>query len=235
MRKNNFDIFDYILSLSNDDETKSHYKSKVYKVTWEKLVLTYLIGGLVGTIWEVCLTLYKHHIFEFRNGSFFTPFNPVYGFGLCAIILFLHKLNTTKQIFFVGAVVGGSAEYILNFLQEKILGSRSWDYSNRFLNINGRTTIPYCIFWGFGCVLVMKFIYPFIFEYISKIKPKAMKILGIVFIIVIIIDLFMTTGGLMRYNLRHEGIEPYTFIGKFFDYFFDDNRVELFFPNMKLT
>lgn len=235
MKKDNFDIFDYIWSFSKKDDSSSKLNNHIFELTWSKLVLTYIIGGTIGTVWEICLHLYNHHEFEFRNGSFFTPFNPVYGFGLCAIILFLHKLRSSKQIFAVGAVVGGVAEYSLSFLQEKLLGSKSWDYSNRFLNINGRTTIPYCIFWGFGCLVIIKIVYPFIFKRLAKISKAKMNVIGAILITIIILDLFTTAGGLLRYNLRSQGKDAITFLGTFFDTFFGDKRVELFFPNMKLT
>ncbi len=231
MKKDNFDIFDYLWS---KNKVKKEYID-IYKISWDKLMITYLIGGLAGTLWETFLVIFKKNYFEFRNGSFFLPFNPVYGFGLCAIIIFLHKLNTTKQIFVVGAVVGGVAEYSLSFLQEMILGSKSWDYSNRFLNINGRTTIPYCLFWGFGCVLIMRFVYPLVFKYIEKLAPRTIKVLGTIFLIIVVVDLFFTVGVLFRYNMRQSGNEAITFIGRFFDSYFPDSRVELFFPNMKLT
>lgn len=233
MKKNEFDLFDYINHQVNKDTIESEKDAELYKLTYSKLILTYLIGGLVGTIWEVCLTLYRHHHFEFRNGSFYTPFNFVYGCGLVAIIIFLHKLHSTKQIFCVGAVVGGVAEYTLSFLQETLLGTRSWDYSNRFLNINGRTTLPYCIFWGIGCVLIMKIVFPLLFKIINKIPVKTMNVIAYIATAVIIFDVGTTAGALFRYSERMDGIEAKTFLGRYFDARFPNKRVELFFPNMK--
>lgn len=234
MKAFGFDFFDYLQGRAYNPQRVEVIEDEMYKITWAKLVLTYLIGGLAGTLWETALVLYRGH-FELRNGSFFLPFNPVYGFGLCAIILFLHKLNTSKQVFFVGAVVGGVAEYTLSYLQELFLGSKSWDYSNRFLNINGRTTILYCVFWGAGCLFIMKVVYPFIFKRIFKIKQKHLAIIGVVFTVIIVIDLFCTAGGLLRYSMRYDGIEATTWLGKFFDTLFPDERVKLCFPNLKLA
>lgn len=34
-----------------------------------------------------------------------------------------------------------------------VLGSRSWNYANEPLNIGGRTTVPFMLFWG-GCCAI---------------------------------------------------------------------------------
>ena len=49
-------------------------------------------------------------------------------------------------MFLIGALGGGAVEYILSVLEELVLGTRSWDYSAYFLNIGGRTTLPYMLF-----------------------------------------------------------------------------------------
>lgn len=35
-----------------------------------------------------------------------------------------------------------------------VLGSRSWNYANEPLNIGGRTTVPFMLFWGGGCCAI---------------------------------------------------------------------------------
>ena len=65
-------------------------------------------------------------------------------------------------------VLGGIVEYLFSFFQEKFFGTVSWDYSNLWFNINGRTSLLHCLYWGTGGVLFVKYIYPFIEKLINK-------------------------------------------------------------------
>ena len=122
-----------------------------------KCVFAYVLGGVVGTLWETVLNYCKGNGFVYCNGSIFTPINFVYGFGALVIWIFLANSNRKPYMTYIyGAIGGGIVEYLLNFLEEKILGARSWDYSNEFLNINGRTTIPFMLFWGLLCLAVAR-------------------------------------------------------------------------------
>ena len=125
-----------------------------------KCVFAYVLGGVVGTVWETVLNYCKGNGFVYCNGSIFTPINFVYGFGALVIWIFLANSNRKPYMTYIyGAIGGGIVEYLLNFLEEKILGARSWDYSNEFLNINGRTTIPFMLFWGLLCLAVVYGVY----------------------------------------------------------------------------
>lgn len=203
-----------------------------FELTMERVVLTYLIGGVAGTLWETVLTLITRHHFEMRAGSFFTPFNPVYGFGLLLIVVCLNKVKKKYQLFLYGSILGGGAEYLMSFLQEKLLNSKSWDYSKKFLNINGRTTIPFCIFWGLAAFAIICYVVPLIFMIINQIPKKASRIIAIVGIVVIVLDLATTAFGLFRYNQRALGNEPFTFIGRIIDEILTDEVVKFYFPNM---
>lgn len=64
-----------------------------------KAVMIYLLGGIVGTLWETLLNFMRGDGFVFCNGSLFTPFNFVYGFGALFIILCLRKQTKIWQVF----------------------------------------------------------------------------------------------------------------------------------------
>lgn len=50
-----------------------------------------------------------------------------------------------------------------------------WDYFNIPLNINGRTTLPFMVFWGLGGMVLMKLVYPFVSKWIEKIPAMVFK------------------------------------------------------------
>lgn len=199
-----------------------------------KCVFAYVLGGVVGTLWETVLNYCKGNGFVYCNGSIFTPINFVYGFGALVIWIFLANSNRKPYMTYIyGAIGGGIVEYLLNFLEEKILGARSWDYSNEFLNINGRTTIPFMLFWGLLCLAVVYGVYNPLAKIYDKCPKKVMTTIAIVLLAIVVTDLTITVTALVRYSARQQGFAAKTELGLFLDRVFSDDYMKLHFPNQK--
>ena len=199
-----------------------------------KCVFAYVLGGVVGTLWEPVLNFCKGNGFVYCNGSIFTPINFVYGFGALVIWIFLANSNRKPYMTYIyGAIGGGIVEYLLNFLEEKILGARSWDYSNEFLNINGRTTIPFMLFWGLLCLAVVYGVYNPLAKIYDKCPKKMMTTIAIVLLAIVVTDLAITVTALARYSARQQGVISKTELGLFLDRVFNDDYMKLHFPNQK--
>ena len=199
-----------------------------------KCVFAYVLGGVVGTLWETVLNFCKGNGFVYCNGSIFTPINFVYGFGALVIWIFLANSNRKPYITYIyGTIGGGIVEYLLNFLEEKILGARSWDYSNEFLNINGRTTIPFMLFWGLLCLAVVYGVYNPLAKIYDKCPKKVMTTIAIVLLAIVVTDLTITVTALARYSARQQGVISKTELGLFLDRVFNDDYMKLHFPNQK--
>jgi uncharacterized membrane protein len=95
-------------------------------------------------------------------------------FGAVAIILILRKRfsKNSYTLFIGGFIVGSIVEYLVSFFGELILNVKWWDYSNRFLNINGRICFMYSIFWGILGLYLIKGINPKIDKFIDWLKSK---------------------------------------------------------------
>ena len=188
----------------------------------------------MGTLWETVLNFCKGNGFVYCNGSIFTPINFVYGFGALVIWIFLANSNRKPYMTYIyGAIGGGIVEYLLNFLEEKILGARSWDYSNEFLNINGRTTIPFMLFWGLLCLAVVYGVYNPLAKIYDKCPKKVMTTIAIVLLAIVVTDLTITVTALARYSARQQGVAAKTELGLFLDRVFSDDYMKLHFPNQK--
>ena len=199
-----------------------------------KCVFAYVLGGVVGTLWETVLNFCKGNGFVYCSGSIFTPINFVYGFGALVIWIFLANSNRKPYMTYIyGAIGGGIVEYLLNFLEEKILGARSWDYSNEFLNINGRTTIPFMLFWGLLCLAVVYGVYNPLAKIYDKCPKKVMTTIAIVLLAIVVTDLTITVTALARYSARQQGVAAKTELGLFLDRVFSDDYMKLHFPNQK--
>ena len=216
-----------------DNSVVIEAKRQKTKISFSEYVFIYLIGGLVGTIYETLLNLIKGRGFMFCNGSIITPFNFVYGTGAVFIIMLLHNKHKVYEVYIIGMLGGGFIEYILSFLAEKLLGVLFWDYSNLLLNINGRTTIPIMLFWGLLCVAVVFGVYRPLDKLFNKIPKKTATVLAIVIVFVLVCDLSLTSLAVLRYGRRVAGMEALTFLGKFADTFFPDSFMKVRFPTIK--
>ncbi|MDE6397831.1 MAG: putative ABC transporter permease, partial [Clostridiales bacterium] len=184
------------------------------KMTFTKIVFLYMLGGLVGTVWETVFKLCRGRGFVYSSGSLLTPFNFVYGTGAVAIVLGMRNLEKWWQIYLAGALGGGIVEYTLSFLEELILGTRSWNYENRLLNINGRTTLPYMAFWGLLCLAVIFWVYRPLNRWMDTLPQKTLQIVAIVAAVVIVADFLVTASALLRYTGRHAGKSARTALGR---------------------
>ncbi len=219
--------------LTEEKEPKKEEKALV--LDFYKVIFIYLMGGLVGTLWETLFNFIKVGQFVYCNGTIFTPFNFVYGIGAVAISVFLRNFKKVWQVFLVGTLVGGVTEYTLSFLEEKIIGGRSWDYSNEFLNINGRITIPFCLFWGLLCVIVIFLLYKPILRFTEKFPQKIFHIVMIVLLVIVVIDMIFSLGAIFRYAQRAQGIPANDPLSQFFDAQFDDEFMKIRFPSMDFS
>ena len=75
--------------------------------------------------------------------------------------------KNNHMLFLGGCIVGSILEYIISLIGEVVLNVRWWDYSNRFLNINGRICFLYSVFWGLLAIYLMKVINPRVDRFIN--------------------------------------------------------------------
>lgn len=202
-------------------------------IVFYKAVCIYLLGGLVGTLWETILNFITGKGFVYCNGSIFTPFNFVYGFGALFIILCLHRQTDVLKVFLIGAVGGGFVEYLLSFLEEKLLGTRSWNYEGQFLNLNGRTTVPYMVVWGLLCTAVVFLVYKPLDTRLDALPQNFMFKFSKIAFVVLVIDLMITVFAIFRYSARNSGHEAILGITKMVDKIFNDEFMARRFPQMK--
>lgn len=200
-----------------------------------KAVCVYLLGGLVGTVWETLLNLCRGKGFVFCNGSLFTPFNFVYGFGALAIVLCLQSQTQIWKVYLIGALGGGVVEYLLSFLEEKLLGTRSWNYKGKFLNINGRTTVVYMAFWGLLCTAIIFLVYNPLSGWLDTLPLKPMVIFAIAETVILSVDLLATVSAIFRYAERNAGKRGLLPLAKLIDRFCNDDFMKKRFPNMKFS
>lgn len=78
-------------------------------------------------------------------------------------------------------------EYIVSLVFETIFGIRWWDYTNEFLNFQGRICLMFSLVWGIGTIIFIKLFYQPLEKIIKKIREKIpSKIMMIVLLTLVI-------------------------------------------------
>ena len=169
------------------DNTNSNKKiSKKYLY-----FLYFIIFSVIGWILETCFSFYSLGYFT-KRGFLYGPLCPIYGWGAIILILFFrtYKKHNLK-LFIYAAIIFSIFEYFVSFAMEAMFSLKWWDYSNEFMNLNGRIGIFYSFAWGVIAILFINLIYPFFKKKINIILSK-MPYKFQLFVIYITILTFLT-------------------------------------------
>ena len=218
------------MEAKNEEEKKSFaYGLNFYKLFW-----IFFIGSFIGVVVEVLFCLLVDHRIESRSGVIYGPFNPVYGFGAVVITRALYWLRNKRDIwvFICGGILGAAFEYVCSWYQETFLGTVSWDYSNTFMNINGRTNLMYALFWGLLSIAWLKLIYPLMSKLIEKIPNKIGKGFTWVLVIFMVLNCLISAAAVNRMSARHEGVPARSSFDVFLDKTYPDEFLTKIYTHM---
>ena len=195
----------------------------------------FILGSILGYIFEMIVAVVKMGYFESRQGLIYGPFTPVYGIGLVIYYLILDKINIKEKtkIFFITMVLGGITEYICSYVQEKVFGTISWDYSNLIFNINGRTSLLHCIYWGIAGLVYFIYIKPMTEKLKQKLYESKTQIITIIVSIFMIFDIGITCIAANRQTERRRNILPENKMDIFLDKHYPDEYMDKIFANKK--
>lgn len=210
-------------------------KDKNVKKELTILFWVFIIGSIAGFLFELIVVFFQKGHFELRQGLIYGPFIPVYGIGAMCYYIVLSKIKITNkvQIFLITMILGGITEYLCSFIQEKAFGTISWDYSYLPFNINGRTSLLHCIYWGIGGVLYITYIEPLLNKMIDKTNMKAFDLITIILSIFIIFDISISWMVADRQTERKNNIEPENRLDIFLDKNYPDEYMNRIFNNKK--
>lgn len=199
-----------------------------------KILLVCIVGSFAGVVVEMMWAFARYGIIESRRGLVYGPFNLLYGAGAVFLTLTLYKYRNKGRIwsFLGGFIVGSVLEYVCSWGQEVLLGSRSWDYSNLPLNLNGRICFTYSVFWGILGIVWIKDLYPRMAKWILKIPNKVGKPLTWALTVFMIFNIIVSCVAVGRWSKRLEGAPAPSPFWEMVDRRFPDQRMERIFANM---
>ena len=208
-----------------------------------KILIYFIIYSIAGFFIETLYAIFTKGMLESRQSFLYGPFCIVYGIAAICLIFTLNKYkNNNIKLFIYGLLVGCTVEYLSSYIGELFLHVKWWDYSNDFLNINGRTCLYYAVLWGFLSIILIKYVNPkldkaidFVTERVSNLFLKST---------IVVITLFMTIDGAItcyaldaflvrvanEYNVNINGIDSKKV--KYFANTFSDEKMMMTYPNM---
>jgi len=214
--------------------------SESSRPTGREYFILFVIYSFIGCIYEDILSMLRLYLrkgiikFVTRRGLLYFELSPIYGLGAIIMIYFLTRKDYSKgQYFCLGALIGGSFEYLISFLQETFTGTTSWNYSHKLLNIGGRTTLIYMLFWGLLCYLLTVYIYPYTLSFIRQIPKDIKNNLYKITLIVLSIDMLISFSACIRLGMRHSGYPAKTLYEQLLDKYYSDERMRKSYTNME--
>ncbi len=157
------------------------------------IILIFFALSFTGWIWEVSLHLIRRGVFVNR-GVLHGPWLPIYGGGSILILIALNKLRKHPVVQFITTfILCGFVEYFTSCFLEAVYNIKWWDYSNYFLNLNGRIYAGGLLFFAIGGFAVVYFIAPLLDNFIEKINKKVAIPLIILLLFVYISDHIYST------------------------------------------
>lgn len=204
-----------------------------YKLFWMFFICCFL-----GVVIETVFCLVTTGRLMQRTGLVWGPFNLIYGIGAVLLTICLRPLigKSDRWIFIGGAVLGGAFEYLCSWLQEKILGTVSWDYSEYRFNLNGRINLLYCLFWGVLALVWIKEIYPRLNGWIER---HVSRIYGVTLSWILVVFMLLNTAvsgmAVFRQAQRYDGIPATSGWQQLMDEKYPDEKLAKIYPSMVRT
>ncbi len=181
---------------------------KICGVSLWRILGYFIIYSFLGYIVEVLYGMITKGVIESRQSFLYGPFCGIYGLGAILMILPFKKHNKVNnmQLFLGSAAIGCLVEYFISWFGETFLHIKWWDYSNYFLNINGRVCLYFGIFWGILGIWLVRKLNPRVDDKIERLKNRIpnfkRKTVVSLANIFLLIDCLVTVVALDYYKVR---------------------------------
>ena len=112
---------------------------------------------------------------EFVNrGALHGPWLPIYGTGAVLILTVLNRFRKNPALLFgMTVIMCGFLEYMTSLVMELATGgTKWWDYSGYYLNLNGRICAEGLLVFGVGGLAITYVLAPIIDNFLEKVNER---------------------------------------------------------------
>ncbi len=159
-----------------------------YYSLWS-LIVIFLSMSMFGWLWEVGMHLVSYGEFVNR-GALHGPWLPIYGTGAVLILTVLNRFRKNPALEFGAAIVlCGFLEYMTSLVMEIVTGgTKWWDYSGYFLNLNGRICAEGLLVFGIGGLAIVYIIAPVIDDLTGRLNERKVMTVCTVLLVLFLAD-----------------------------------------------
>ena len=176
-------------------ELYNKYKKYLYEI-----LFCFILCGIIGWIWETSYVLIMFGHLTDRGILFISringfpivwglPFILMYGVG-GALMIWGFKPLAKKPVllFFICMFSMTAFEYLTSFVYEQLRNQLLWDYSNNFMNFQGRICLSSAIAWGVLGIVSVKLFGPLFHR--LYIKVEKVRIIHLIIILLVVYIVF---------------------------------------------
>ena len=174
----------------------------------EYLWLWFLCYAFIGWIYESILVSVQQRRWVnrgFLNG----PLCPIYGAGAVLAIVLLSDVHNPVLIFIYSAIGACALEYGTSWLMEVLFHARWWDYSSMRFNLNGRICLIGAVIFGFGGVLVLMVIQPWLQWWTSMLSVGFVHWVSVISVLLVVADTVVTVAGIVHFEARLNALRDF--------------------------
>lgn len=187
-------------------------------LSFDKLFWIFLAGSFLGVIVEGLYSVWVNGYWESHVVTVWGWFNLLYGIGALGFYYGAAKLkdrSLAMQVFIMTAIAT-IIELLCGILLKHVLGMRAWNYSTRFMNIDGFICPAFSLAWGF-MALMFSLSFRRISHILDKIEHSRVHIAAVVLSIVLGLNYCFASAAIVRWSDRHYGFRPETRLGSYLD------------------
>ncbi len=195
----------------------------------------FAIGSLIGFFLEGIWGMMRGGPWVSHATLVWGPFCPVYGLGAVAIYIAAGVMKGKPLLlrFFVYALAGGAVEFLVSLLQEVFLRAETWNYSEHFLNIDGRVSLKMTLLWGALGIAFSACFFPWLSRVFEKTHGRTSRVLCLLVCGFLAINFLMSGLTLNRWRNRRAEIPASNALEEYLDERYGNERMERIFTNLR--
>ncbi len=160
----------------------------MYGYQFFQWILFFFIYCFFGWIWESCYVSVKERKWVNR-GFLHGPLIPIYGFGAIAVLFAAIPVRDELVFVYIFGMAGATFfGDVTGAVMEKIFKVRYWDYSGKFLNLNGHICLMASLAWGVFSVLLIRYIHAPVESVVLGLQADVAEILAFVMVVAFAVD-----------------------------------------------
>lgn len=167
-----------------------------------QLFLMFVFWSFIGWTIEVIDMTYETG--EYQNRGFLNmPICPIEGLGVIMVVIFFRPIeDTILPLFIASTVLCTAFELSVGLLMEKLFHARWWDYSHMKFNFLGLICLRNSLFFGFGCVVCVRYAQPLVLKAIDRLPVKVGLVFTFVMVFLIVLDTTISLATVKRLKLK---------------------------------